>query len=119
MQETNTPHIEDTNSAATKGKQRSKRTRRVPKIIIGLLAVLTLALLLFGAAIAVLHLKSVQTYIIGKVTDRLEETLQANISIAQFHYRPLSHIAIDSVYLSDQQYDTLAYIEQIQLEFQL
>ena len=118
MQETNTPHIEDTNSAATKGKQRSKRTRRVPKIIIGLLAVLTLALLLFGAAIAVLHLKSVQTYIIGKVTDRLEETLQANISIAQFHYRPLSHIAIDSVYLSDQQYDTLAYIEQIQLEFQ-
>lgn len=118
MQGTNTPHIEDKNNVATQGKQRSKCNRRVPKIIVGILTVFMIALVLFGGAIAVLHLKSVQTYIIGKVTDKLEKTLQANISIAQFHYRPLSHIAIDSVYLSDQQYDTLAYIEQIQMEFQ-
>ena len=37
--------------------------------------------------------------------------------IAQFHYRPLSHLVVDSIYLSDQQKDTLAYIEQIDLQF--
>ena len=77
MQVTNTPHIEDKNNVATQGKQRSKCNRRVPKIIVGILIVFMIALVLFGGAIAVLHLKSVQTYIIGKVTDKLEKT---------FHY---------------------------------
>ena len=117
MQETNAPHIEGENSIVTKEKQCSKRKTIVIKTIVGLFVVCTIVLFLCVGAISVLHLKSVQTYLIGKVTEKLEETLQANVSIAQFHYRPLSHIAIDNIYLSDQQYDTLAYIEQMQVEF--
>ena len=82
------------------------------------LAWITLSiLLLFGIALGVLHSKKVQTRIIGRVTERLEQMLQADVRIAQFHYRPLSHLAIDSIYLSDQQRDTLAFIDQMQVEF--
>ena len=67
--------------------------------------------------IGLLHLKQVQTYIIEKVTTRLSKEWQADVKIAQFHYRPLSHLVVDSIYLSDQHKDTLAYIEQLELQF--
>ena len=85
-------------------------------IIIGIL--LGTLLLLSGGVVGVLQLKSVQTYIVSKVTEKLEEMLQVDVHVAHFHYRPLSSICIDSVYLSDQQHDTLAYIEHLQVEFQ-
>ena len=85
-------------------------------IIIGIL--LGTLLLLSGGVVGVLQLKSVQTYIVSKVTEKLEKMLQVDVHVAHFHYRPLSSICIDSVYLSDQQHDTLAYIEHLQVEFQ-
>ena len=85
-------------------------------IIIGIL--LGTLLLLSGGVVGVLQLKSVQTYIVSKVTEKLEEMLQVDVHVSHFHYRPLSSICIDSVYLSDQQHDTLAYIEHLQVEFQ-
>ena len=118
MQNIKTPHIKDKNSAAANAKQHSIRKTRVKKALASITATLGIILLLCGGITGLLHLKSVQTYIISKVTEKLEGILQANVSIAQFHYRPLSHLAIDSIYLSDQQYDTLAYIEQMQVEFQ-
>jgi uncharacterized protein involved in outer membrane biogenesis len=74
-------------------------------------------ILLCSGTIGLLHLKSVQTYIIEKVTHQLSKQWQADVTIAQFHYRPLSHLLVDSIYLSDQQKDTLAYIEQLELQF--
>ena len=74
-------------------------------------------ILLCGGTIGLLHLKSVQTYIIEKVTHQLSKEWQADVTVAQFHYRPLSHLLVDSIYLSDQQKDTLAYIEQLELQF--
>ena len=74
-------------------------------------------ILLFGGLIAVLHMKSVQTYVIGKATEFLSRDLQVDVHISQFHYRPLSHLTIDSIYLSDQQKDTLAFLEQVELKF--
>ena len=118
MQNIKTPHIKDKNSADANAKQHSIRKTRVKKALASITATLGIILLLCGGITGLLHLKSVQTYIISKVTEKLEGMLQANVSIAQFHYRPLSHLAIDSIYLSDQQYDTLAYIEQMQVEFQ-
>lgn len=85
-------------------------------IVIG--SLLGSLLLLSGASVGVLHIKQVQTYIVGKVASSLSERFGADVRIAQFHYRPLSHLTIDSVYLSDQRKDTLAYIEQLCLEFQ-
>ena len=67
--------------------------------------------------IGLLHLKQVQTYIIERVTTRLSKEWQADVKVAQFHYRPLSHLIVDSIYLSDQQKDTLAYVEQLELQF--
>lgn len=84
-------------------------------IVIG--SVLGSLLLLSGASVGVLHIKQVQTFIVGKVANRLSEWFGADVRIAQFHYRPLSHLTIDSVYLSDQRLDTLAYIEQLKVEF--
>ena len=84
-------------------------------IVIGI--VLGSLLLLGSGLVGVLHMKSVQTYIVGKVADKLSETFQADVEIISFHYRPLSNLSVDSVYLSDQQHDTLAFIEQIQLKF--
>jgi hypothetical protein len=84
-------------------------------IIIGI--VLGSILLLSGSFVGLLHLKSVQTYIIGKITDRISKELNIEVQVKQFHYRPLSHLTVDEIYLSDQQKDTLAYIKQIDLEF--
>jgi hypothetical protein len=84
-------------------------------IIIGI--VLGSLLLLSGSCVGLLHIRGVQTFIVGKVTNVLSEQLNVDAHIVSFHYRPLSHLAIDSVYLSDQQHDTLAFIEQLQLEF--
>mgnify|MGYP003294616665 CR=1 FL=1 len=74
-------------------------------------------MLLTGSVVGLLHLKSIQTYIISKVTNKLSKEWQTDVHIEQFHYRPLSHLVVDSIYLSDQQKDTLAYIEQIDLRF--
>lgn len=84
-------------------------------IIIGI--VLGSILLLSGGLIGLLHMKSVQTYIIGKVTKHISKELNVDVQVKQFHYRPLSHLTIDDIYLSDQQKDTLAYIKQIDLGF--
>lgn len=97
---------------------KSQKTTKVRKTFVGILIGLGVLLLLIGGAVGLLHMKSVQTYIISRITNQLAETLQADVRIAQFHYRPLSHLAIDSIYLSDQQRDTLAYIEQMRVEFQ-
>ena len=85
-------------------------------IIIGI--ILGSILLLSGSMVGVLHIKGVQTYIVGKIAEQLSEIWQTEVHIAQLHYKPLSHLTIDSVYLSDQQHDTLAYVEQLQVEFQ-
>ena len=116
MQE-NTPHTENEKSVTSKKKQCSTRKTRVNKTFVGIFVAVSTVFILLGGVIGMLHLKGVQTYLIGKVTVKLEEILQANVRIAQFHYRPLSHLTIDSVYLSDQQHDTLAYIDQMQVEF--
>ena len=96
---------------------KSPKTTKVKQTFAGIFIGLGVFVFLLGGIVGLLHLKTVQTYIIGKITDKLEETLQADVKIAQFHYRPLSHLAIDSIYLSDQRYDTLAFIEQMRVEF--
>ena len=96
-----------------------KACRKNAKKAFSTICIVCLSLLLLGViGIGVLHMKGVQTYIIGKVTQRLETMLDADVRITQFHYRPLSYLTIDSIYLSDQQHDTLVFVDQIQVEFQ-
>ena len=118
MQEANTPHSKDKQSVVnTELQQPITRKAKVKKAFAAVAIVLGVFLLLLGSVVGVLHIKDVQTFIVGKVADKLSEELNVEASIASFHYRPLSHLTLDSVYLSDQQRDTLAFIEHLQLEF--
>ena len=87
------------------------------KALVVISIVLASLLLLCSSLVGVLHIKNVQTFLVNKVADKLSERLQAQVHIARFHYRPLSYLNIDSIYLSDQQHDTLAYIQQLRLCF--
>lgn len=84
-------------------------------IVIGI--VLASRLVLGGTGVFLLKQSKVQTYIVHVIANKLSAYLDADVSIAHFHYQPLSRLSIDSVYLSDQQRDTLAYIERVQLRF--
>ncbi len=117
MQEPIEPYMEDQAKATESASNAPKKSKL--KKALAIISIVLISLLLLGATgVGILHLKSVQTCIIGKVTDKLEAMWQVDVDIAQFHYRPLSHLAIDSIYLSDQQRDTLAFVEQMRLEFQ-
>ena len=112
-----TPNIEQEAVAEAEETQQPKRGAKVKKAFAIIAIVLGALLLLFGGIIGALHTKGVQTFIVGKVADKLSKMWDVDASIASFHYRPLSHLVLASVYLSDQQRDTLAFIEQLQLEF--
>lgn len=86
-------------------------------VVIGIL--IASLLLLLGGAIVVLQHHMVQTYIVGKVADKLSQSLQADVHIQHMDYRPLNHLTIDSLYISDRQRDTLAFIEQANISIDI
>lgn len=86
-------------------------------IVIGI--ILGSLLLILGGSVLVLHHSKVQTYIVSLVTRNLSESLQADVEIKHIHYRPLNHLTFDSLYISDQQRDTLAFIEQANITINL
>ena len=92
MQETNTPHIEDNQSAVSTTTQRSGRTAKVKKAFAVIAIVIVALMLIVGTLVGILHIKSVQTFIVGKVADQFSEQLNVDASIASFHYRPLSYL---------------------------
>ena len=112
-----TQEVEQEAVAEEEETQQPKRGAKVKKAFAIIAIVLGALLLLFGGIVGALHTKGVQTFIVGKVADKLSKMWDVDASIASFHYRPLSHLVLDRVYLSDQQRDTLAFIEQLQLEF--
>ena len=86
-------------------------------IIIGI--VLGSLLILLGGATLLLQQSNVQTYIVSKITQQLSQTLQADVEIKRVHYRPLNHLTVDSLYISDQQRDTLAFVTQANISINL
>lgn len=86
-------------------------------IIIGI--VLGSLLILLGGATLLLQQSNVQTYIVSKITQQLSQTLQADVEIKRVHYHPLNHLTVDSLYISDQQRDTLAFVAQANISINL
>ena len=86
-------------------------------IIIGI--VLGSLLILLGGGSLLLQQSNVQTYIVGKITKELSQTLQADVEIKRVHYRPLNHLTVDSLYISDQQHDTLLFVAQANISINL
>lgn len=87
------------------------------KVLIGIAIVLLTLLLLVGGGVVLLNQSSVQTYIIGVVAKKVSEQIGADVSIKRFDFRPFSKLTLDSVYLSDQQRDTLAFIDHVHVHF--
>ena len=112
-QETGNPMPAETNRTPATGNNKAKKTLAILAIILG-----TILLLLSGTTLLLRHPK-VQTYLIGKLTTNLSETLNADVHIQHIHYRPLNHLTIDSLYISDQQRDTLAFIEKTYIHIDL
>ena len=78
--------------------------------------VLLSLMVVLGSGVLLLQNSRVQTFIIHKVSVRLSEELGADIHIARFQYQPLSRLSVDSVYLSDQQRDTLVFVEHLYVQ---
>ena len=95
------------------------KTSIVKKIFTIVAIILGSLLLMFGGGILIIHHHKVQTYIIGVLANHLSESLSADVQIRHFHYHPLNHLSIDSLYISDQQRDTLAFIEQANISINL
>ena len=80
MQKQSDKYIEDPSNPNIVAPKFTKNAK--VKKTFAVLAWITLSiLLLFGIALGVLHSKNVQTRIIGRVTERLEQMLQADVRI--------------------------------------
>lgn len=106
------------NTPGQKGNAPKKggKARKVFAIITLLLSII---LLFCVGSTMLLQIPKVQTYLIGKLTANLSETLNADVHIQHIHYRPLNHLTIDGLYISDQQRDTLAFIEKTYIHIDL
>lgn len=120
VQEPNNTHIDNENPLVenTPNPQPNKATKA--KKVFAVLAIVlgTLLLLIVGTTLLLQHHK-VQTYIVGIAAEHLSNTLNADVQIQHIHYRPLNHLTIDSLYISDQQRDTLAFIAQTDITINL
>ena len=96
-----------------------KKGGRAKKVFAIITLLLGFPLLLLVGSTMLLQIPKVQTYLIGKLTTNLSETLNADVHIQHIHYRPLNHLTIDSLYISDQQRDTLAFIEKTYIHIDL
>ena len=87
------------------------------KVLVVISVILGSLLILFGSAVLVLRRSDVQTFFAQKATTHLSKYIGADIHIGRIHYQPLNCLVLDSVFIADQQDDTLAYIEHFFLEF--
>lgn len=67
----------------------------------------------------VLQHSKVQTFIIEIVANKLSKSLGTDVHIKRFHYQAFNQFTIDSLYISDQQRDTLVFIERAYISINL
>ena len=122
MQEENNVHItseDGVNNTLENTQPMPTNTTKPRKWLTPLVVVLIALSLLIGGTLLALYNSKVQTYIVGQVAEKLSEKLSADVSIKHIHYRPLNHLTVDSLYISDQQMDTLLFVEQAHISINL
>ena len=87
------------------------------KTLIVISIIIASLLLLLGGSAWVLCNHRVQTYIANRVANHLSDRLAVEVKIGKIHYKPLSRLAVDSIYMSDQNSDTLLFVEQLNATF--
>lgn len=90
--------------------------KRFLKILGGIVFSICLLLIL---TFAILSSNKVQNSLISKVTTILSESLETDISIQAFDFRPFNRLNIKEIYIEDQHGDTLVYIPEIKARFNL
>lgn len=88
-----------------------RKTLIVISIIMG-----SLLLILSGSVLVLCHHR-VQTSIANCIASNLSERLAVEVNIGKIHYKPLSRLIVDSIYMSDQKNDTLLFVEQVNATF--
>ena len=88
-----------------------RKTLIVISIIIG-----SLLLILSGSVLVLCHHR-VQTSIANRIASNLSQRLAVEVNIGKIHYKPLSRMIVDSIYMSDQKNDTLLFVEQVNATF--
>jgi hypothetical protein len=87
-----------------------KRGSKILKFgLYGLLGILTLSLL----TMVLINLSPVQQWILGKVVDRAEQTLQTKVRIGHISWTFPNRVVLDEVHLWDQTDDSLIHIEKL------
>ena len=122
MQEENNVHItneDGVNNTLENTQPMPTNTTKPRKWLTPLVVVLIALSLLIGGTLLALYNSKVQTYIVGQVAEKLSEKLSADVSIKHIHYRPLNRLTVDSLYISDQQMDTLLFVEQADISINL
>ena len=115
MHEPINPYIESNNSV----QQTDLKPTRAKKALVVIAIILASILLLLGGSALLLQHHKVQTYVVGLVAKKLSKTLHADVAIQHIHYRPLNHLTLDSLYISDQLCDTLLFVEKANIEINL
>lgn len=87
------------------------------KTLIVISIIISSLLLILGGSVLVLCHHRVQTSIANCVASNLSERLAVDVNIGKIHYKPLSRLIVDSIYMSDQQNDTLLFVEQLNATF--
>lgn len=119
MPEKNDAHIDVADNVQKTESSGSTRLAKVRKTFAVIVVVFSVLLFLLLGSFLILRHHKVQTYIAGIVANNLSDMLQADVQIRHIHYRPLNHLSLDSLYISDQRRDTLAFIEKADVSINL
>jgi hypothetical protein len=75
-------------------------------------------LIIISSAYALLRTPSVQTYIVGKLTNYLSEKLHTVVSIDGVDIEFISKVVIEGIYVEDLHKDTLLYAQKLKVDIQ-
>ncbi len=79
--------------------------------------VLTCTLLVMGTLLCLVGSSKVQTSLVQVVLHEVSRGLQAEMRVGKVEYQLFNRLQIDSIYLEDQQGDTLLFVDTLQARF--
>lgn len=93
-----------------------KTTAGIKKILRILFFFLVGVVLLLVAAYVALHTPYVQTFLVHKVTDRIERATGVRIQVGGVDFRPMSSLVLNDVLMKDYRNDTLLYCRDMSVK---
>lgn len=79
----------------------TKKSAKITLIVVA--AIITLSV----APVILLHIDKIQNYVVGKITDTLEQSLQTTVNIGHVDINLFGKVSLEQIYIADRQGDTL------------